>query len=132
MKNHEITREIGVADAAINRNDFDTVAACYTNDAVLVVEPGVQAQGREQIRQAHEKIASYFNDNLNVSQGKMLILEAGDTALVLSQTFVESPDKPDSEYPEERQATYVYVRDDDGRWRCAIDNSYGVELLKEP
>ena len=110
MKNHQITREIAVADAAINRNDFDAVAACYTNDAVLVVEPGVQARGREAIRQAHEKIASYFNDNLNVSQGKMLILEAGDTALVLSQTFVESPDKPDSEYPEERQATYVYVR----------------------
>lgn len=56
------------------------------------------------------------------------MLEAGDTVLVLSQTFVESDNKQDSEYPNERRATYVY-RNINGRWLCAIDNSYGTALL---
>ena len=61
----------------------------------------------------------------------MLIIEAGDTALVLARTFVKSPEKLDSEYSTERNAIYVYVKDDNGKWLCAIDNSYGVELLQE-
>ena len=55
-------------------------------------------------------------------------LETGDTVLVLSQTFVESENKQDSEYPNERRATYVY-RKIKGKWLCAIDNSYGTALL---
>ena len=132
MENHEITKEIAVADDAINRKDFDAVTDCYTDDAVLIVAPGMQVQGRTEIRQAHENISDYFNDSLKVSQGNMVIIEAGDTALVLSRSFVESPDKLDSEYSTERNATYVYVRDENGKWRCAIDNSYGAELLDHP
>ena len=131
MEHHAIKSEIAVADKAINNKDFDTVADCYTDDAVLVVAPGMQVQGRTEIRQAHKDISDYFNDSLKVSQGNMVIIEAGNTALVLSKSFVESPEKPDSEYSTERNATYVYVKDEQGKWRCAIDNSYGAELLDE-
>ncbi len=129
MKDHAIKKEIEFADSAINRKDFDAVADCYTDDAVLIVAPGLEARGREEIRQAHENISEYFNGSLEVSQGEMVIIEAGDTALVLSRSFVESPDKLDSEFSTERDATYVYVRDQNGKWLCAIDNSYGPELL---
>jgi uncharacterized protein (TIGR02246 family) len=129
MKDHAIRKEIELADSAINRKDFDAVADCYTDDAVLIVAPGLEARGREEIRRAHRNINEYFNDSLEVSQGNMVIIEAGDTALVLSKTFVESPDKLDSEFSTERNATYVYVRDENGKWLCAIDNSYGPELL---
>ena len=61
----------------------------------------------------------------------MVIIEAGDTALVIAETFVKSPEKPDSDYPEKRNAIYVYVKDDQGKWLCAIDNSYGIELLQK-
>jgi len=131
MKNYELKQEIHAADSAINRRDFDEVAKFYTKDATLVVKPGLLVSGRADIREAHKRISEYFNGSLEVSQGEMVIIEAGDTALVMAETFVKSPEKPDSEYPEKRDAIYVYVKDDQGKWLCAIDNSYGIELLQK-
>ena len=131
MKDHTITQEIHVADEAINRNDFDAATKSYTQDATLVVRPGHLVSGQSNIREAHKKISEYFNGSLEVSQGEIVIIEAGDTALVMAQTFIKSPKKLDSEYPAERDAIYVYVRDDDGKWLCAIDNSYGFDLLQK-
>ncbi|HNK59203.1 MAG TPA: hypothetical protein PLL86_23525, partial [Leptospiraceae bacterium] len=102
--------------------------SCYTEDAILVVKPGKLVRGKEEIIIAHKKIAEYFKQTLKVTQGKMLFLEAGDTVLVLSQTFIESPGKIDSEYSTERRATYIYRKVGE-HWLCAIDNSYGTELL---
>jgi uncharacterized protein (TIGR02246 family) len=130
MDDHILKQEIAKADKAINDRDFDTVASCYTEEAVLVVKPDKLVQGREAIKEAHQKISDYFNDSLNVSQGDIVIIEAGDIALVLSKTYIESPNKLDSEFSSEREAIYVYKKSDDGKWLCAIDNSYGVELLR--
>lgn len=130
MDDHPLKQEIAKADKAINSCDFDTVASCYTEEAVLVVKPGLQVQGREAIKAAHKRISDYFNSSLNVSQGNMIIIEAGDIALVLSKTYLDSPDKLDSEFSTERDAIYVYKKAAGGEWLCAIDNSYGVELLK--
>ncbi|MBD2679185.1 MULTISPECIES: SgcJ/EcaC family oxidoreductase [Nostoc] len=129
MDDHAVKQEIARADKAINDRDFDTVANCYTEDAVLVVKPGTLVQGREAIKIALQKISDYFNNSLKVSQGDMVIIETGDIALVLSKTYIESPDKPDSEFSTERKAIYVYKKTTDGKWLCAIDNSYGVELI---
>lgn len=129
MDDHVLKQEIAKADKAINERDFDTVASCYTEEAVLVVKPGMLVKGREAIKAAHKEIFNYFKDSLNVSQGNMVILEAGDIALVLSKTYVKSPEKLDSEFSTEREAIYVYNKTADGKWLCAIDNSYGVELL---
>ena len=130
MKNHPICGIIAAADEAINREDFDAVASFYTEDAVLVVRPGLCATGKEEIRKAFVKIAEYFNHSLDVKQQReMRILEAGDTALVLSRTVVEAPEKRDSEFSSERRATYVFRKGADGVWRCAVDNSYGTDLL---
>jgi uncharacterized protein (TIGR02246 family) len=129
MDDHPLKQEIAKADKAINERDFDTVASCYTEEAVLVVKPGMQVQGREAIKAAHKRITDYFNGSLNVSQGDMVIIDAGDIALVLSKTYVESPEKLNSEFPTERDAIYVYKKATSGEWLCAIDNSYGVELL---
>lgn len=130
MKKHVIEREIKAADQAINKKDFDTLMTFYTADAALVVRPGLVANGRKEIREAHQRISAYFNGSLEVSQGNMVVIEAGDTALVLAKTYIKSPNKRDSEYSEERSAVYVYRKDDGGKWLCAIDNSYGPELLE--
>lgn len=58
----------------------------------------------------------------------MQMIEAGDTVLVLSQTLLDADNREDSEYSMDRRATYVY-RNVDGKWLCAIDNSYGTSLL---
>ncbi|MDY7433426.1 DUF4440 domain-containing protein [Bacillus sp. V26] len=124
----QIKEIISACDVAIRNEDFDTLMNYYTEDAILVVKPGMIARGKEEIKKAFIAIANYFNNQLVPTQGEMVILEAGDTALVLSQTLLES-DKKDSEYAMERRATYVFKKNMQGEWLCAIDNSYGTDLI---
>lgn len=126
----EITRLIDEADKAITEERFDDLMHFYSEDAVLVVKPGLEVHGREAIRNAFVKIAAYFKNSLKPVQGKRIFIEAGDTVLVLAQTFIEAENKAESEYDYERHATYIY-RKINGRWFCAIDNSYGTTLLKD-
>lgn len=125
MNDHPIALLIEKADIAINQEDFDTVVDLYTDDAVLVIEPGRHAVGKVQIRRAMEAIAAHFDRSLDVRQAGMVILETGDTALVLARTLVSARNFPVIE----RKATYVFRKDGGGRWLCAIDNSYGHEVL---
>jgi uncharacterized protein (TIGR02246 family) len=128
MMEHEIKELIKKCDLAIKNEDFDTLMNYYTDDAVLVVKPGMIAKGKDEIKKAFIAIAKYFNNSIVPTQGEMMILEAGDTALVLSHTFLEA-DKEDSEYSMDRKATYVFKKNSQGNWLCAIDNSYGTELV---
>ena len=100
----------------------------YTDDAVLVVKPGMSVKGKEQIKKAFIEIAKYFNNSIVPTQGEMIILEAGDTALVISQTLLAA-DVKDSAYSMDRRATYVFKKSADKQWLCAIDNSYGTDLI---
>lgn len=124
MENHPIALLIAKADKAINDEDFDTVVDLYTDDAMLVIEPGRHAIGKDQIRRAMEAIARHFDRSLDVRQAGMVILETADTALVLAKTLVSAKNLPQVE----RKATYVFRKEGD-RWLCAIDNSYGHEVL---
>ena len=126
--NTEIKMLIAAADKAIKEEKFDDLMDFYTDDAVLVVRPGLEAKGKEAIKEAFIKIAAYFKNSVVPTQGKMLMIEAGDTVLVLSQTLLDADNKETSEYSMDRRATYVY-RKTDGKWLCAIDNSYGTTLL---
>ena len=127
MDRHPVETLIGQADAAINREDFDALMRIYAEAAVLVVKPGLEARGRAQIRRAFEAIADHFGHSLAVEQAGLTILEAGDTALVLARTVVSATTLP----PTVRNATYVFRRDPAAGWLCAIDNSYGHDLLQE-
>ncbi|WP_321431203.1 SgcJ/EcaC family oxidoreductase [uncultured Methanolobus sp.] len=125
MKQHPVESLINKADTAINQEDFDTLTDIYADDAVLVIRPGMNAVGKVQIRKAFEAIAAHFEHTLNVRQAGIKILETGDTALVLSKTLVSAKLHP----IQERKATYVFRKDANGAWLCAIDNSYGHDLL---
>lgn len=126
--NEEIRNLIAAADKAIKEERFDDLKEFYTDDAVLVVKPGLEVRGKEAIKEAFIKIAAYFNNSIVPTQGKMLMIEAGDTVLVLSQTLLDADKKENPEYSMDRRATYVY-RKVKGRWLCAVDNSYGTTLL---
>ena len=126
--NEEIKALIDAADKAIKEERFDDLIEFYTDDAVLVVRPGLEVKGKDAIKSAFIKIAAYFKNSIEPTQGKMLMIEAGDTVLVLSQTLLDADNKESSEYSMDRRATYVY-RNIDGKWLCAIDNSYGITLL---
>ena len=124
--NDLIKESIDAADRAIKEERFDDLMDFYTEDAVLVVKPGLEVQGKEAIKKAFIKIAEYFKNSVIPTQGKMIMIEAGDTVLVMSQTLLEA--KCESEFSMDRRATYIY-RNIDGKWLCAIDNSYGASLL---
>lgn len=124
---HPVIEQIEKADNAIIAEDFDTLMDIYTEDAVLVVQPGKHAVGKAQIRTAFEAIAVYFKNGLQVKQQGMAVLESGNTALVLAHTSVQAPN-----YPEHiRKATYVFTKNAEGVWLCSIDNSYGHDIIAE-
>lgn len=77
--NTEIKMLIAAADKAIKEERFDDLMDFYTDDAVLVVRPGLEAKGKEAIKEAFIKIAAYFKNSVVPTQGKMLMIEAGDT-----------------------------------------------------
>lgn len=72
---HPIELLISKADIAINQEDFETLIDIYSDDAVLVVKPGMNAVGKEQIKKAFEAIAAHFEHSLDVKQAGMAILE---------------------------------------------------------
>ncbi len=129
MMEHVLKEIIKKCDKAIKREDFDTLMNYYSDDAILVVKPGMIARGKEEIKKAFIAIASYFNNSLVPAQGEMIILEAGDTALVISQTLLDA-NQSEPEFSMDRKATYVFKKNQQGEWLCAIDNSYGTDLIK--
>jgi uncharacterized protein (TIGR02246 family) len=114
MQNDELTHVIKKADSAINREDLDELMEFYSEDATLVVKPGMLAKGKEEIRRAFEAIADYFNHSLIVNQEKMAIIETGDTALVIAKALLSANQKTDSAFSMERMATYVFKKDSKG------------------
>ena len=111
----------------MTQEDFATLIDIYSDDAVLVVKPGLNAVGKEKIKKALDAIAAHFGHSLDVKQAGMVILETGDTALVLAKTVVSAKTLAASE----RKATYVFKTGNDNRWVRAIDNSHGHDLLEE-
>jgi ketosteroid isomerase-like protein len=129
MSQHELVNIIAAGDAAINAENFDAVVTFYADEATLVIEPGRCVTGHTAIRNAFVAIAEHFNHTLHVSQEEVLVLEGAGTALVLANTRVRATLKSGEPYDVLRRATYVFRREGRGPWRCAVDNSYGTELL---
>ncbi|TCV87419.1 AAA family ATPase [Sulfurirhabdus autotrophica] len=129
MTTHVLRHYIERADAAINCENFNDLINFYSDDATLVIKPGLNAVGKEQIQKAFVAIAEYFNHSLVVEQGEMHVIESGDTALVLARTILNANQKTDSQFSMERNATYIFKKNRNGEWKCIIDNSYGTELL---
>jgi ketosteroid isomerase-like protein len=69
---------------------------------------------------------------LYVTQGDMIVIEAGDTALVIAQTNVRANMKTAAPTMETRNANYVFRCGQDQQWRCIVDNAYGAALLNQP
>ncbi|MDE2061427.1 MAG: SgcJ/EcaC family oxidoreductase [Bradyrhizobium sp.] len=129
MSSHEIKAIIETADRAITNEDFDALMDIYAEDATLLVKPGLAVRGKAAIRQAFVAIAEHFHHALSVSQGRMEVIEGGDTALVVMETLLTIGASEDAKGPAVRRATYVFRKDAEGQWLCVIDNSYGTELL---
>ncbi|HNW43190.1 MAG TPA: DUF4440 domain-containing protein [Elusimicrobiales bacterium] len=129
MIEEELRQVIKKCDEAINGRDFGAALEFYSDDAVLVVRPGVFTKGKAEIRKALEGISAYFGDSLTTSHDKLAITVAGDTALVLGKRLAKARLKTDPDFSVERISTYVFKKEA-GAWRCIIDNSCISELLE--
>jgi uncharacterized protein (TIGR02246 family) len=128
MQQQAIRQVLEAADRAISAEDFDALMAFYAEDATLVVRPGTVAHGKAQIRKAFEAIAEHFGHHLDVRQGKIEIVQGGDTALVIMESLLDTRVTNGSAHTITRRATYVF-RHENGKWLCVVDNSYGTGLL---
>jgi uncharacterized protein (TIGR02246 family) len=128
VEKHEVVRAIELADQAINRRDMAALMDFYEEDATLVVEPGRCAHGKAQIAKAFDAIFAYFNQSLSVSQRDFHVVEGGGVALVVCKLELSAQGMDASTVSMERKPTYVFRKSADGKWRCLIDNSYGVDL----
>jgi uncharacterized protein (TIGR02246 family) len=126
---HPLQALIQAADRAITAEDFDALMDFYTDDAVLVVKPGLNVAGKEAIRAAFVRIAEFVAHSLRVGQGRFEVLETGDTALVIMESTLDYQGPDGAPVHAKRRATYVFRCGGDGKWLCAVDNSYGTALL---
>lgn len=128
MDKHEVIYAIELADQAINQRDVAALMDFYAEDATLVIEPGRCAYGKEQIAKAFGAIFAYFNQSLSVTQRDFHVIEGGGVALVVCKLNLSAQGMETSRVSMERKPTYIFRKSEDGKWRCLIDNSYGVDL----
>ena len=128
MEKHAVIYAIERADQAINQRDMAALMDFYAEDATLVIEPGRCAHGKEQIAKAFGAIFAYFNHSLSVTQRDFHVIEGGGVALVVCKLKLSAQGMETSKVSMERKPTYIFRKSEDGKWRCLIDNSYGVDL----
>lgn len=129
MHSHPLRQIIEACNTAISTKNYDALMAYYSEDAALVVKPGMIVKGKENIHKAFMAISDYFQDRLIVEQGEMQVIEGGGNALVIMETVLSFPDGQNGTLRTTRRATYVFRQESDDRWLCTIDNSYGTSLL---
>jgi len=128
MEKHQVVCAIELADQAINQRDMAALMDFYEDDATLVIEPGRCACGKAQIAKAFGAIFEYFNQSLSVAQRDFQVVEGGGVALVVCKLKLSAQGTEGSTVSMERKPTYIFKKSPDGKWRCLIDNSYGVDL----
>ena len=130
MNSHPIKQIILACDKAISAKNYDELMQYYAEGATLVVKPGMLVSGKDNIRKAFIAISDHFQDQLTVEQGEMLVIEGASDALVIMETVLRFPDGKGDIAQLTRRATYVFQHED-GKWLCAVDNSYGTDLLDD-
>jgi uncharacterized protein (TIGR02246 family) len=115
-------------DAAFNRGDLEAVLDCYEDGAVLMVEPGRSIAGKDNLRGFYELT---LGSGSSSRQDRMQVILQGDIALYLSRWTLTVAAAGAEIREHALVATSVLRRGADGRWRLAIDNSYGPLVLDQ-
>ncbi|QYC38176.1 SnoaL-like domain protein [Nonomuraea coxensis DSM 45129] len=106
-----------------NSGDAEAMAEVYESGAVFVAEPGTPLTGQE-ARAANER---FMNLGLPITVRPRHVYTAGDIALLIVDWVIDGTDPDGRPVHIEGTATDVALRGQDGRWRYAIDNPFGVK-----
>ena len=113
-------------DNAVNEKNMEAVLDFYEDDALLVMEPGRIARGKNELRNFFKVV---FEMNVKAKQIVTNVLETDDIALFTSRWVAEGRTPEGNEFLNENIATSVFRRGTDDKWRLVIDNSFGPEVL---
>ena len=129
MKTEHVEHEVSRIHQAFNDGVLDAVIDCYHHNATLVVKPGTVVSGKENIVSAYEQVHTSLGDANCLNRGDKVLIEAGDTALLISKTYLSPTSKVCPESVDAQRSIHVFKKDEKGNWRCLIDNFYGTDLL---
>ena len=121
---HPVTRQLHAMHDAVNNNDLTALQTLYCEDAFLVDKPRVSS--RSDLQRALSAFKQRYMPEHIVSQGDEVVIEAGDTALVISKLYLNATGAVDCNV---KRAIYVFRKNAEGEWQCAIDNFFGVDLI---
>jgi ketosteroid isomerase-like protein len=114
---------IQILDRAFNEGDLETIMDFYDDAALVVPQPGVEARGKEAIR---EMYGGMLKPGIVAGQLKTHVLEADGIALFLSQWSLSQPGQTEKTFI----ATTVLRRQSDSGWKAFIDNAQGPAILE--
>ena len=117
---------VRMLDEAFGRADLEGVLAFYEDDAVLVMEPGRLARGKDELTRFFLHV---FALKGHATQFETKVLESGDIALLTSRWRFAGTTLDGTPFQKESIATSVFRRGVDGGWRMVIDNSHGPAIL---
>jgi uncharacterized protein (TIGR02246 family) len=118
---------IELLDEAFNRGDIEAILGFYEDEAVVVVEPNRLVTGKAGIRATYEWI--FANIKGTAKQVKTHVIETGDIALFTSKWSFTGTLLSGESASRESYASVVLRRQDDGKWRIVVDNSWGHVVL---
>ena len=118
---------VELLDEAFNRGDIEAVLDFYEDGAVVVVEPGRLATGKDELRRAFEWILN--NIKGTAKQVRANVIEAGDIAMFTSKWNFSGTTADGAPVYRESYASVILRKAADGRWRIVVDNSWGPAIL---
>lgn len=113
---------------AINRGDVEDALSLYEQDAVLIVQPGQLARGPAQLREA---LSGFIALKAVVRSEAQQVIEAGDVALYVSRWNLHGTDPNGKAVVMGGESADILRRQRDGRWLIALDNPWGVQILRQ-
>ncbi len=122
MDDHDPERLAHAFAAAITRRDVPAALALWREDAAIIAADGSLVRGREAIGAALEALV---RNGADVSVQVARVFEAGGIALATG-TLTLSGSTEDGPFEQQSSSMVVYTRDEDGRWRIAIDAPWGI------
>ena len=127
MENAKIHAVIEANNAAVATGDIEAILATFETNAVLISQPGMQAEGKAALRGAFMHFTA-MAPKITVTSHE--IIQAGDIA-VHQSTWKMSAKAPDgNNFEQTGFSTVVLRKQSDGRWLMVIDNPFGDGLLQ--
>jgi ketosteroid isomerase-like protein len=105
-----------------NRGDAEAVAEVYESGAVFVPEPGSSLTGQR----LNATNGRFLDLGLPITVRPRHVYTTGDLALLIVDWVIDGTDRDGRPVRIEGTATDVARRGQDGYWRYAIDNPFGV------